>query len=97
MPVIAPRFPTIEPVVRQYNVGVMFDDPSPESIARAVTKVLTTPKSIWRDSLEAAREDLIWETQYPVLEQAILGDGGETSTQPKRAMPPLLKPGCESR
>ena len=81
VPVIAPCFPTIEPVVRRYKVGAVFEDPSPQNIAAAITKVLNTPKSIWQEAIEAARKDLVWETQYPSLEQAIFGGQEPTNRE----------------
>jgi glycosyltransferase involved in cell wall biosynthesis len=73
VPVIAPPFPTVEPVVRRYGIGLVFGDPSPQEIARAVNKVLAVPKSSWQERIQEARRDLIWETQYPAFERAVLG------------------------
>jgi glycosyltransferase involved in cell wall biosynthesis len=75
VPVIAPPFPTISPVVKRYDIGVVFENSAPECIARAIKQVLAIPKAHWNTGIEKARQDLIWETQYPALERAVLGNG----------------------
>jgi len=79
LPVVVPAFPTIAPVVRRYRIGAVFDNPAPERIAEAINEVLATPKSNWRKAIEAARKDLVWETQYPAFEKAVFGNGGPAS------------------
>jgi glycosyltransferase involved in cell wall biosynthesis len=98
VPVIAPNFPTIQPVVQRYNIGAVFEDPSPQSIAAAINKVLDAPKSAWQKPIEAAQKDLIWETQYPALEQAILGENPRTSVKLLGVTPPgQLKSECPAQ
>lgn len=98
VPVIAPSFPTIQPIVQRYNLGVVFEDPSPQGIAGAIRKVLATPKAFWQKSIEAAERDLIWETQYPALEAAILGESSGCCQQaPQLNIPQVLNPECQKR
>ncbi|PYJ56351.1 MAG: hypothetical protein DME82_04785 [Verrucomicrobia bacterium] len=79
LPVIAPNFPTIAPVILRYQIGAVFDNPAPERIAQAMREVLATPKSSWRNAIQAARKDLVWETQYPAFEKAVFGNGDPAS------------------
>lgn len=74
VPLIVPDFPTIAPVVRQYGIGAVFNNPEPEEIARAVNSVLETPKQVWQAALEKARKDLVWETQLPGFLRAVSGE-----------------------
>ena len=73
VPVVAPNFPTIGPVVRDYGIGLCFDGHSPEAIAETLRKVLDRPKSDWAPALERACAELTWETQAPNLLAAVSG------------------------
>lgn len=67
IPVVAPDFPTIGPVVRQYCIGQTFSDSSPECIAKTIQDVLSAPNTQWQTALENARQHLVWETQRPIF------------------------------
>jgi glycosyltransferase involved in cell wall biosynthesis len=73
VPVVAPNFPTIGPVVRGYDIGLCFDGHSPEAIAETLRQVLQRPKSEWAPALERACSELTWETQAPNLLAAVTG------------------------
>ncbi len=73
VPVAAPNFPTIGPVVRGYDIGLCFDGHSPEAIAATLEAVLERPKAQWRPALDRACRDLTWETQAPNLLAAVTG------------------------
>jgi glycosyltransferase involved in cell wall biosynthesis len=73
VPVVAPAFPTIEPVVRQYGIGRCFANGSAESIAEAITGVLAHPRHAWQAALQRAASELVWETQLPVFFSAVAG------------------------
>ena len=73
VPVVAPNFPTIGPVMRQYGIGQCFDGHSPEAIAATVMAVLARPRGAWAPALELACSELTWETQAPNLLAAVEG------------------------
>jgi len=80
VPVVAPNFPTIGPVVQGRGLGLCFDGHSPEAIAATLKAVLARPKSRWAPALRRACSELTWETQAPTLLAAV--DGGRQSRSP---------------
>ena len=80
VPVVAPNFPTIGPVVRGRGIGLCFDGHSPEAIAATLKAVLDRPKSRWAAALRRACSELTWETQAPNLLAAV--EGGRLSRSP---------------
>jgi len=94
VPVVAPAFPTLEPVVKRYQIGATFSDPAPEEIARAIKQVLALRKSDWLRAIEAAREDLVWETQCAALERAILGELSEPKQACQHGLTPQVHQPC---
>lgn len=80
VPVVAPNFPTIGPVVQGRGLGLCFDGHSPEAIAETLKQVLAKPKSRWAAALRRACSELTWETQAPNLLAAV--DGGRVSRSP---------------
>ena len=73
VPVVAPNFPTIGPVVREFGIGLCFDGHSPEAIASTIQAVLAKPRRAWAPSLKRACSELTWETQAPNLLAAVTG------------------------
>jgi glycosyltransferase involved in cell wall biosynthesis len=73
VPIIAPDFPTIGPVIERWNIGVTFPGSEPQEIAKAILEVLDTPRHKWDTSLDIARKELVWETQVPTLLQSVTG------------------------
>lgn len=73
IPVVAPAFPTIASVIKDYSIGEIFKCSEPREIARAINLVLSTPKQNWKDSLTKAAAALTWETQEHVFLSAVLG------------------------
>jgi len=84
VPVVAPNFPTIGPVVRDLGIGLCFEGHSPEAIASTIMAVLDQPKQSWAARLERACSELTWETQAPNLLAAVAGGDGRSGagTQP---------------
>jgi glycosyltransferase involved in cell wall biosynthesis len=74
VPVIAPDFPTVGPLVRELGIGVTFADGSPQAIAQAVLQALAAPQAKWRPKLDAACRVLNWESQTPALLAAVTGE-----------------------
>jgi glycosyltransferase involved in cell wall biosynthesis len=74
VPVVAPDFPTLGPVVRKYKIGCTFSAPHPETIAHAITRVLGTPSFEWAPGLRAAASELVWETQVDAFLNAVTGE-----------------------
>ncbi len=73
VPVIAPAFPTIRPVIEEYAIGECFTGHAPEAIAAAVQTVLRRGKASYADALAKAACELTWETQAPVFLKAVTG------------------------
>jgi glycosyltransferase involved in cell wall biosynthesis len=73
VPVVAPAFPTIGPVVQGYGLGQCFEGHSPQAIAATLMRVLDRPKAEWAPNLERACAELTWETQAPNLLAAVAG------------------------
>lgn len=73
VPVVAPAFPTIEPVIRQYGVGRCFPRGDPGLIAEAIAQVLARPRQAWQPALRQAAHELVWETQLPAFFSAVAG------------------------
>ena len=74
VPVVMPNYPTIAPVIEQYQIGATFDELSPQAIAQSINEVLAVPRDQWQPALEKARQHLIWETQEPCFLKAVEGD-----------------------
>jgi glycosyltransferase involved in cell wall biosynthesis len=85
VPVVAPNFPTIGPVVEGYGLGLCFDGHSPEAIAATLMAVLAQPKSRWADALRRACAELTWETQVPNLLAAVEGRRSAEAAGPAQA------------
>ncbi len=81
VPIVAPNFPTIEPVIAEYGVGVCFDGSSPEAIAAAIVRVLEPGRSHWLPALEKAGRRLVWSTQALDLVAAVTGAPQPTSVE----------------
>ena len=73
VPVVAPDFPTIGPIIRDYGIGATFSGPEPGGIAVAINLVLSTPKEYWSTGLDRVRKDMVWETQVPIFLEAVAG------------------------
>lgn len=74
VPVVAPGFPSIKPVIEKNRLGTVFDDFSSRGIANAMNKALALPKEEFATSLAMASEFMTWEAQWPALKSAILGE-----------------------
>lgn len=74
VPVIAPNFPSIGPIIRKYGIGETFEVGSPEQIAGAIMSLLEKPRSAWKPSLNAAKKIFTWETQEKIFVDAVLGN-----------------------
>jgi glycosyltransferase involved in cell wall biosynthesis len=91
VPVIAPDFPTISPLIEELGIGVCFQGGTPEMIAAAVHAVLLKGRNAWQPSLMRAAPWVDWATQSPALISAITGgekpqpDHFGASSRPKAA------------
>jgi glycosyltransferase involved in cell wall biosynthesis len=86
VPVVAPRFPTIAPIVEALGIGACFENGSPEAIASAISQVLSPGRESWGAALDAARHRLIWSTQGPAFIAAVTG-GSNQAGDAKVAQP----------
>ena len=84
VPVLAPNFPTIAPLVNDLQIGICFEGSSPEDIARAIAKGLERPREAWAPALERACRQLTWESQFPSLLDVVMSvrRGAATSVRP---------------
>lgn len=73
IPVVAPSFPTIQPVIESHRIGATFDTLDPKSIAGAIESVLSVPRETWCEALEEAGEKLTWKTQVDAFIGAVSG------------------------
>jgi hypothetical protein len=73
VPIVAPAFPSIGPVIERYGIGTTFESPEPHTIARAVARILGVPRCTWREALARAAQELVWETQLPEFLAAVIG------------------------
>jgi glycosyltransferase involved in cell wall biosynthesis len=71
VPVIAPDYPTIGPVIKKYKIGQTFENAEPEEIARVIEKVVNTPREVWEQGLDAASLELTWENEWPKLKEVL--------------------------
>jgi len=72
IPFVCPKFPPLESILTEYNIGCYFEDTSPKSIANGVNKVLDRSFLEWEKSLNVAKKDLVWEAQEPILKSLIM-------------------------
>lgn len=63
IPVVAPDFPTIGALIREYQIGKLFSSLEPEEIARAIESALSKPREEWKPFLEKAASELNWQRQ----------------------------------
>lgn len=73
VPIVAPRFPTLAPLVESMRLGICFDRGTPEAIATAVLDVLTRGRDAYAADLRRASDVLRWEQEAPKLIAAITG------------------------
>jgi glycosyltransferase involved in cell wall biosynthesis len=73
VPVIAPAFPSIKPVVEGNSLGVTFSDYSTEGIANAINDGLSLPALHFKNSFQSASKLMSWEAQWQKLKKALLG------------------------
>jgi|GEM_PF-3317727 len=71
VPVIAPNFPTIAPIIEHFEIGVCFEGGAPEKIAEAIMRGLSRPKAELAPALQRASAALTWESQFPVLSNTV--------------------------
>jgi glycosyltransferase involved in cell wall biosynthesis len=74
IPMLVPNFPTIAPLIEQYQIGEVFASADPKDIAEAVRRILARPQHEWNSSLAHARQSLTWESQCPKLLEAVTGE-----------------------
>jgi glycosyltransferase involved in cell wall biosynthesis len=74
VPVIAPNYPSIAPVIKAMGVGRTFQSADPKEIASVISEILAIPKDHWRNALKSAQMELVWETQSTKFLSAVLGE-----------------------
>ena len=71
-PVICPSYPAMKPIVEQYGIGLTCDPTDLDDIDRCVEK-MRTDRDFYaqcRENLKKAKEDLCWEKEKVVLQEA---------------------------
>ncbi|WP_456463186.1 glycosyltransferase [Lutibacter sp.] len=66
-PVVATYLPEIKQVVKNYQIGEIIENHSPNEIAKTINNVLKNGKSFYQYPLEKASKELIWENQETTL------------------------------
>jgi glycosyltransferase involved in cell wall biosynthesis len=74
VPVVAPDFPTIGPLVKERGLGLCFEGHTPQAIAATLMQALERPRADWAPAMERARAELTWDSQAPNLIAAVSGD-----------------------
>ena len=88
LPVIAPSFPGIVPIVEGGNTGLCVDPAQPKQIATAVNELARAPelrRRMKENGLRLTRERYNWETEFaPMLERyrALLAPRGAVEVRP---------------
>ena len=70
LPIIAGNMPEISSIIKQYKVGVLVEDYSPEKIAKKIKEVLNNPDLISeiKQHQKVAKEILCWEKESKKLD-----------------------------
>lgn len=76
VPVIAPNFPTIAPIIELHEIGVCFEGGDPSKIADAIIRGLSRPKADWAPALRRASATLTWASQFPALFNTVKAAAG---------------------
>ena len=67
IPIISPNFPTVGPIIKKFNIGIVFNNSQPESIAHAILEIIKKPREEWDSDLFAASKELTWEKEFTKL------------------------------
>jgi len=69
-PVLASDLPEVKNIIQSYEVGVVLDEHSPESIAKALNTMLSDDfKASHKVQLQKAAKELVWENEEKVLHE----------------------------
>jgi glycosyltransferase involved in cell wall biosynthesis len=63
VPVIVSDLPEMKKIVQEYNVGEILHQRSPKALAKIITVMLDKGKRHWRDSLNKASNELVWQNE----------------------------------
>lgn len=63
VPLVMINFPEMQRVYKDFKVGEMISDHEPETIAKAIDKVLKNGSAFYRDELDKAANVLCWEEE----------------------------------
>ncbi|MEQ8389282.1 MAG: glycosyltransferase family 4 protein [Alphaproteobacteria bacterium] len=90
LPVAASRLPDIAGLVREYGIGEIFDETSPEDIARAIRVMIGAERyPRYKAAVDLAARDLVWEnevTKYLALLDETCGRAGAATGRPVSAI-----------
>ncbi len=67
VPLLATNFPEIENIVRKYETGVLTDCHDPQSLKKAITKMLNQGKFAYSARLKELGSEFCWEKEEKVL------------------------------
>ena len=73
VPVIAPNYPSIAHIIKNFDVGVLFANNEPKEIANAILEVLKRDKKEWMAAINMAKKKLVWDEQEDKLVNYIVG------------------------
>jgi glycosyltransferase involved in cell wall biosynthesis len=71
IPVLVSALPEMERVVKQYGVGELCHSHEPMLIAQSVEHILQKPKGFYKGDLQAAADELNWESEKKKLDRVL--------------------------
>lgn len=74
-PVLASPLPEVQKVVETYKLGRVIHNWEPEHIAAEIRHLLDTPKSAYSGALRKAASELNWQSQTPIILEALEASG----------------------
>ncbi|HZH71939.1 MAG TPA: glycosyl transferase group 1, partial [Mariniphaga sp.] len=71
VPVLVSNRPEMAAIVRHYEIGEVTDDLTPQALAGVLKVILGNHSllSVWKQNLERAAKDLVWEKEEAVLQE----------------------------
>lgn len=69
VPVVATTLPEVSAIIQQYQVGVLIDELSPESLAETVKRLTTDEEqyAVFKENCQKAAVELNWDSEKPKL------------------------------
>lgn len=71
LPILGSDLPELARIIRDYDIGVIFERHNPQEIGNIMTGMMTDKDAqhVWRRNLKRASEELCWEKESQVLKE----------------------------